>query len=112
MIELASTGAHTILYWNPRPDGADCATCLWTDTWEADGGQPLPFLTDFLQRFVRSFPPGVDRRKVHVGDGLFALASRRALVMVNTTDETVSASVDGQPIELSAYETRWVTAPL
>ena len=112
MIELASTGARTILYWNPRPDGADCATCLWTDTWAADGGQPLPFLTDLLQRFLRSFPPSVDRRKVHVGDGLFALASPRALVMVNTTDETVSASVDGQRIELSAYETRWVTAPL
>lgn len=112
MIELASTGACTILYWNPRPDGADCATCLWTNTWAAGGGQPLPFLTDVLQRFVRSFPPSVDRVKVHVGDRLVALASPRALVIVNTTDETVSASVDGQRIELSAYETRWVPAPL
>jgi hypothetical protein len=30
--------------------------------------------------------------------------------MVNTTDEMVTASVDGHRIELSAYETRWVTA--
>ena len=110
MIELASTGAHTVLYWNPRPDGADCATCLWTDTWAAEGGQPLPFLTDFLQRFVRSFPPSVERRKAQVADGLLALASERALVIVNTTQEMISASVDGRWIELSAYETRWVTA--
>jgi len=112
MIELASTGAHTILYWNRRPAGADCVTCLWTDTWAPNGGQPLPFLTDFLQRFVRYFPPSADRRKVHVADGLRALASERALVIVNTTDEVISASIDGRRIELSAYETRWITAPL
>jgi len=110
MIQLASTGAETILYWNPHPDGADCATCLWTDTSVADGGQPLPFLTDYLQRFVRSFPPSLPRRKVHVADGLLALASDRALVIVNTTDKTISASVDGRHIELSAYQTRWVMA--
>jgi hypothetical protein len=110
MIELASSGAQTVLYWNPRPRGLGCATCLWTDTSTFDGGQPLPFLTDFLQRFVRSFPPSADRRKVHVADGLLALASGRELVIVNTTDETISASVDGRQIELSAYETRWITA--
>lgn len=37
MIELAGSGADTVLYWNPRPDGAECATCLWTDTWNATG---------------------------------------------------------------------------
>ena len=110
MIQLASSGADAILYWNPRPDGADCATCLWTDTWTVDGGQPLPFLTDVLQRFVRSFPPSVERRKVQVADGLLALASDRARVIVNTTDKRISASVDGRRIELSAYETQWVTA--
>ncbi|HME77077.1 MAG TPA: xylan 1,4-beta-xylosidase, partial [Mycobacterium sp.] len=110
MIELASSGANTVLYWNPGPDEAECATRLWTDTRKADGGRPLPFLTDVLQRFVRWFPPSVERRKVHVADGLLALASDRALVIVNTTDERISASVDGRRIELSAYETQWVTA--
>jgi hypothetical protein len=56
MIELASSGANTVLYWNPRPDGAKCAGCLWTDTRETDGGQPLPFLTDVLQRSHRRPP--------------------------------------------------------
>jgi len=110
MIELAISGTDTVLYWNPRRDGADCATCLWTDTRMADGGQPLPFLTDFLQRFVRSFPPGVDRRKVRIADGLLALASERALVVVNTTDRTISAAVNGRRIELSGYETRWIAS--
>jgi hypothetical protein len=109
MIELASTGADTVLYWNPRPDGADCATCLWTDTRMAGGGQPLPFLTDFLQRFASVFPPGVDRQKVRIADGLLALASERTLVIVNTTNRTISATVEGRPIEWSGYETRWIT---
>lgn len=109
MIELASTGAQTIMYWNPRPQGADCATCLWTDTWTANGGQPLPFLTDYIQRFVRLFPPSIDRSQVHVADGVVALNSERALVMVNTTDKAVSASIKGRRIELSPYQTRWVT---
>ncbi|QRY48441.1 xylan 1,4-beta-xylosidase [Mycolicibacterium boenickei] len=110
MIELAGSGAYTALYWNPRPGEAGCATCLWTDTRMADGGEPLPFLTDFLQRFVRSFPPGVDRRKLYIADGLIALASDRARVIVNTTDKKVRSVVDGRQIEFSAYETRWITA--
>jgi hypothetical protein len=109
MIYLADTAAETILYWNPRPDDTLCATCLWTDTATADGGEPLPFLTDQLQRFARSFPPSVDRRRVELGDAIVALASPRALVMVNTTDAIANGSVGGQRIELAPYETRWLT---
>jgi hypothetical protein len=108
MIELAGSGANTVLYWSPRPDGTDCATCLWTDTWRADGGQPLPFLTDILRRFASTFPPGVDRRRVHVADGLTALASNTAIVIVNTTDRTISAAVGDRQIELPAYAMQWV----
>jgi hypothetical protein len=110
MIELASSGANTVLYWNPRPDGATCAVCLWTDTRKADGGRPLPVLTDVLQRFARSFPPNVERRKLNLADGLLALASDRALVIVNTTAERIIAPVGGQLMAWSAYETRWVMA--
>jgi hypothetical protein len=110
MIHLAGTAADTILYWNPRPDDTRCASCLWTDTTAADGGQPLPFLTDQLQRFARFFPPSVDRWSVHLGDRVVALASPRALVMVNTANEIRTASVGGRHIELAPYETRWLTA--
>jgi hypothetical protein len=108
MIELAGSGADTVLYWNPRPDGAECATCLWTDTWNADGGRPLPFL-DVLQRFARWFPSTVDRRTVQLADGLLALETDFARVIVNTTGTTTSASVDGRQFEWSAYEVRWFT---
>ncbi|MCW2512388.1 MAG: hypothetical protein JWR11_1430 [Mycobacterium sp.] len=110
MIELASSGAYTALYWNPRPGGADCATCLWTDTWMVGGGQPLPFLTDVLHRFARSFPPGVDRRKMQVADGLLALASDDSIVIVNTTNSTISATVDGHRLDFSPYATRWISS--
>lgn len=109
MIELAGSGADTALYWNPRPDDPGCATCLWTDTRMPDGGRPLPFLTDFLQRFVQSFPPDVDRRMLESADGLLALASDRTYVIVNTTDRNVTAVVDGRQIDFSAYQSRWVS---
>ncbi|BBY94134.1 hypothetical protein MGALJ_38030 [Mycobacterium gallinarum] len=111
MIELASTGAQTVLYWNPYPKGADCAICLWTDTWKPDGGQPLPFLTDVIERFVREFPPDVERRKVPAADGLVALEAGRTLLVVNITDAPISATVHRQQIEMSPYEVKWVTLP-
>lgn len=110
MIKLASSGASVVLYWNPRPESAVCAVCLWTDTQKPGGGQPLPFLTDVLARFARSFPPNIPRSTVQVGDGLLALASQRALVIVNTTGVTASASVDGRRIDVSPYEVRWLAA--
>jgi hypothetical protein len=110
MIELAQSGARTVLYWNPRPRGEDCATCLWTDTRVDGGGRPLPFLTDVLQPFARWFPPGTQLRTVPTPPGLRILAQDRAMVVVNTTDERVTATVDGQQVALGPYEIRWFTA--
>jgi hypothetical protein len=111
MVELAVV-EQTQFCTGTRARTGELCRCLWTDTRETDGSQPLPFLTDVLQRFVRWFPPTVERRKVHVPDGLLALASDRAVVIVNTTDKRISASVDGRQMEWSAYQTRWVTANL
>jgi hypothetical protein len=111
MIELAQSGAQTVLYWNSRPSGRECATCLWTDTRAEDGGQPLPFLTEVLQPFARWFPPGTQLRSTPAPPGLRVLAQDRAMVVVNTTDEGVAATVDGHRIALAPYETRWFTAP-
>jgi hypothetical protein len=74
------------------------------------GGQPLPVLTDVLHRFARSFPPGVDRRKMQVPDGLLALASDDSIVIVNTTNSTISATVDGHRLDFSPYATRWISS--
>jgi hypothetical protein len=110
MIELAHSGAQTVLYWNPRPGGEACATCLWTDTRSEDGGRPLPFLTAVLQPFARWFPPGVRLRPVAAPPGVRVLAQDRAMVVVNTTDRPLGATVDGQRMRLDPYETRWFTS--
>lgn len=106
MIELASSGAETVLYWNPRQYGPECVECLWTNTWDPGGGRSLPFL-DELQRFAASFPPDAQRRKMELDEGLLGLESDRARVIVNTTDEWVDAFVDGRRLEWGPYETRW-----
>jgi hypothetical protein len=108
MIELARSGVDTVLYWNPNPDGTDCATCLWTDTWQADGGRPLPFLTDVLQRFVQWFPPGTVTEDIATPSGVTALATAEAVVMVNTTSSQQIVSVAGEDTALAPYETRWI----
>ena len=93
----------------PSPGRGDCPTCLWTDTWRVDEASRCRF-SPSPPAFRPLFLPSVERRKVQVADGLLALASDRARVIVNTTDKRISASVDGRRIELSAYETQWVTA--
>ncbi len=108
MIELARSGADTVLYWNPNPAGTDCATCLWTDTWQVDGGRPLPFLTDVLQRFARWFPPGTVTGEIDTPSGVTALATAEAAVVVNTTTSWQTVSVDGEDTTLAPYETHWV----
>jgi hypothetical protein len=108
MIEFAASGTETALYWNPRPTGPSCATCLWTDTTAPGGGQPLPFLTDVLQQFARWFPPGTALEKVTVPDGVEALAQPEAAVLVNTTSSTVQATVLGTDVTLAPHAVRWV----
>lgn len=109
MIELATSGADTILYWNPRPSGATCAECLWTDTWDPGGGQALPLLR-ILQLFARWFPPNSPRHKVFVAEGLMAMVNDTgAKVIVNTTNRTVKAVVDGRTMQWSAYQVHWLT---
>lgn len=108
MIELAATGAQTVLYWNPRPQGPMCSDCLWTDTWMSNGGRALPFLTDVLQRFAAEFPPGVKRWKASAGDHVVALASQSTLLMVNTTGDRQRVALGGRSIELPTYAFRWI----
>lgn len=108
MIEMAKSGVDMALYWNPPPDDEDCATCLWTDTTSEDGGRPLPFLTTVLQNFVRWFPPGTRLEEIPAPPEVRVLAQPRMLVVVNTQESPVTASIDGRQLQLAPYETRWV----
>ncbi|MGZ8814453.1 MAG: xylan 1,4-beta-xylosidase, partial [Mycobacterium sp.] len=55
--------------------------------------------------------PDAERKKVPVADGLVALKSGRTLLIVNTTDAPISATVHSEQVELSPYEVKWVTLP-
>lgn len=108
MIELAGTGAQTVLYWNPRPQGPLCADCLWTDTWMSNGGRPLPFLQDILQRFASEFPPDVRRWKVPVGEHAVALSSESTLLIVSTIADSQQVTAAGRSIDVPPYAFRWI----
>ena len=110
MMEFARSGAETALHWNPAPSGRSCATCLWTDTTRDGGGEALPFLTEVLQGFTRWFPSGTPLADVDPPAGVRVLAQPEAMVVVNTTDEPVSATVRGTDLRLDPYEVRWVPA--
>lgn len=107
MIEMATSGVNTALYWNPTPGWKDCPTCLWTDTEDRQGGQPLPFL-DTLQAFAEWFPPGTPLRDVEAPSTVRILAQDRMIVLVNTVDQPVTVVIDGSNVRVDPYETRWV----
>ncbi|WP_299955006.1 hypothetical protein [uncultured Modestobacter sp.] len=108
MMELARSGAETVLYWNPRPADASCAGCLWTDTSSGDGGQTLDLLA-VLQDLARWFPAGTELQDVDVPAGVAALAQREAVLLVNTTGRSITATVNGDRLRLTPYDVRWVT---
>lgn len=108
MIELASSGVQTALYWNPAPRGPSCATCLWTDTSDPTGGQALPMLSAVLQNFTRWFPAGTRLQYVPVPPQVRVLAQARMLVAVNTVATPVTLGVDGREVTLGPYQTRWI----
>jgi hypothetical protein len=107
MIEMAKSGVNTALYRNPPPGDEDCATCLWTNTAEEDGGRSLPFLTT-LRNFARWFPPGTRLEEISAPSAVRVLAQAHMLVTVNTLDSPVTVSIDGWDVRLAPYETRWI----
>lgn len=107
LVEMARSGVDTALYWNPTPRDAGCATCLWTDTENVDGGVPLPFLT-ILQEFAYAFPEGTRFDEVPEPPGVRILAQEHRMVAVNTGAERVAFEIDDRPVDLGPYETRWL----
>lgn len=104
MIEFATSGAHTALYWNPqRRSGDDCPGCLW----QPGNGQEMP-MAGLLSGFTRWFHAGAELESVSVSDQrVRTLATANQMVMVNTTDTALSVNVDGKDFDLGPYEVRW-----
>ncbi|SDK23963.1 GH39 family glycosyl hydrolase [Nonomuraea jiangxiensis] len=104
MMEFARSGVTTALYWNPQlNDAGDCPGCLWAP--KVGGELPMAGL---LSGFTKWFPAGV--RLVDVpssDDRVRVLAQDSQVVMVNTSDRPVTATVDGRQVSLAPYEIKW-----
>ncbi|MER7502785.1 xylan 1,4-beta-xylosidase [Nonomuraea pusilla] len=104
MIEFARSGVTTALYWNPQSKNeGECSGCLWTP----GRGEEMP-MAGLLSGFTRWFPSGVRLEEVQSSDArVKTLAQTQQLVMVNTSDKNVTATVDGKQVTLRPYEIRW-----
>jgi hypothetical protein len=103
MMEFATSGAATALYWSPQAGTGACPGCLWSP---ADGSA-LPTY-DLMADFTKWFPAGVPLEQVTSSDPkVRVLAQKRQLVMVNTTNAPRTATVDGRQVELQPYQVKW-----
>ncbi|MBN6053658.1 xylan 1,4-beta-xylosidase [Nonomuraea sp. RK-328] len=104
MMEFARGGVTTALYWNPQQKGGatQCHGCVWDA-----GGREMP-MAGLLSGFTRWFPVGVALEQVQSSDArVKVLAQAQQLVMVNTADRDVTATVDGKQVTLKPYEIKW-----
>nr|SBP00203.1 xylan 1,4-beta-xylosidase [Nonomuraea gerenzanensis] len=104
LMEFARSGVTTALYWNPQlKQEGDCAGCLWSP--KVGGELPMAGL---LSGFTKWFPAGVQVQEVQTSDPkVKVLGQASQVVMVNTSDEEVSATVDGRQVTLRPYEIKW-----
>ncbi|NRQ40513.1 xylan 1,4-beta-xylosidase, partial [Nonomuraea sp. NN258] len=104
MMEFARSGVTTALYWNPQmKDEGECRGCLWAPK----RGDEMP-MAGLLSGFTRWFPSGAPLVEVASSDpNVKVLAQAQQVVMVNTTDKDVTATVDGKQVALGPYEIRW-----
>ncbi|GAA2887371.1 hypothetical protein GCM10010517_51220 [Streptosporangium fragile] len=103
MMEFARSGAATALYWNPQTKEGACQGCMW----DPRTGALRPAGT-LVSEFTRWFPAGAELEPVTSSDPLVrVLAQPQRLVMVNTADKPVTATVDGKKVTLQPYEIKW-----
>ncbi|MER6000971.1 xylan 1,4-beta-xylosidase [Nonomuraea angiospora] len=104
LMEFAKSGVTTALYWNPQQKSeGDCAGCLWSP--KVGGEMPMAGL---LSGFTKWFPSGVRVEPVTTSDPkIKAIGQERQVVMVNTSDREVTATVDGRQVTLKPHEIKW-----
>ncbi|MER6827166.1 xylan 1,4-beta-xylosidase [Streptosporangium sp. NPDC000563] len=107
MMEFATSGVTTSLFWNPQRKSIDanqaCPGCLWHPT----TGVEMP-MAGIMSGFTKWFPLGVTLETVTSSNTqVRVLAQERQLVMVNTTNAPATTVVDGKEFQLRPYEVRW-----
>jgi hypothetical protein len=108
LVELARTGASTVLYWNNEARDERCQGCLWISTLTRNGGEPGGMLT-LLQEFARWFPAGTRLIDLPAGDArVRVLAQPHEAVAVNVSDSYLRTRLGSAEVTLGPYEVRWI----
>jgi hypothetical protein len=103
MIEFAKSGATTALYWNPQAKEDTCQGCMW----DPRTGAALP-TGQLVGNFATWFPAGAELEQVTSSDPkVQVLAQPQQMVMVNTTNAKITATVDGKKFPFEPYEIKW-----
>lgn len=105
MIEAGASGA---LLWQPQDDGGDLKEGLFTDTRRPDGGQSLP-LFNVYKAVHDDFGPGTKLyRAASSSPDIEALASGRAVLLINRRPAPVTVRLGRRSLTLGRYEVRRV----
>jgi hypothetical protein len=108
LVELAETGATTVLYWNNEAEDGRCQGCLWISTLIPDGGAPGGMLI-LLQNFARWFPAGTTLVGLRSGDRrIRVLAQAHKAVAVNVSGVRVRTRIGDTRLTFGPYEVRWL----
>ena len=104
MIKLIKAGGATPLLWGGTEDNST-GDGLWTATTSRGGGQPLPWYYSY-KAFKDYFAPGTRlyETSVYPSGSIEALASASKVMLVNKTERSISATVNGKSISLKPYQ--------
>ena len=109
-LTLLAPVASVALGWGPEGDVRrvpENRESLWSDTTKPNGGKPYPFYFS-LTGFRRCFPAGTKLVRATASEpGIALLASTSCVMIVNQRNAEIQATVNGEPIVLARYETKF-----
>lgn len=110
LAQMARNDSSVALLWQPMESG-EIPAALVTDVRQDDGGRALP-LWNVYRIFHDDFPPGTPLVAANSSsDMVQVLASPERTLLINTTEQTLIANVNGIPYALGRYDVRSVPTP-
>jgi hypothetical protein len=108
LAQMATSGSAVQLRWEPQGQAAQAHAGgqqkIWTDTRVAGGGQPLPYYAT-QKAFKDYFPPGTLLYNAAVSSqDVAVLSSATHTLLINKRAASLTVSVDGTFITMTAYE--------
>ncbi len=110
LAQMARNVSSVALLWQPMESG-EIPAALISDVRVANGGRALP-LWDVYRIFHDDFPPGTAFvAATSSSDAVQVLASPERTLLINTTEQTFIANVNGVPYALGRYDVRSIPTP-